>query len=139
MKFSFISLVVIFFISQIIFAGEKDLDSLVNNAVNISLNHLENSVKEIGDSELYSSYGTKDLRWKLVKRDDWTSGFYAGCLWYAYEFSSNPEFERWARKWTESLEEEKLNQYTHDLGFKFMCSYGNGFRLGKIENKNKSS
>ena len=137
MKFSFISLVVIFFISQIIFAGEKDLDSLVNNAVNISLNHLENSVKEIGDSELYPSYGTKDLRWKLVKRDDWTSGFYAGCLWYAYEFSSNPEFEGWARKWTESLEEEKLNQYTHDLGFKFMCSYGNGFRLGKIENKNK--
>jgi unsaturated chondroitin disaccharide hydrolase len=137
MKFSFISLIIVFVISQSTFAGSDDLDSLVNNAVNVSLIHLRNSVKEVEDSTLYPSYGTKDLSWKLTKRDEWTSGFYAGCLWYAYELSGDPGFEKWAREWTESLEEEKLNHYTHDLGFKFMCSYGNGLRLGKDVDQDK--
>jgi unsaturated chondroitin disaccharide hydrolase len=112
------------------FCGGR-LDSLVNNALKVSLVHLERSINEVRDAALYPTYGTPQLRWKLRKSDDWTSGFYPGCLWYAYEISSNPRFEQWARQWTASLEREKVNPQTHDLGFKFMCSFGNGLRLGK--------
>ena len=70
------------------------------------------------------------LSWKLKGSDDWTSGFYPGCLWYAYEASGDTRFEHWAIAWTASIEHEALNRDTHDLGFRFMCSFGNGLRLG---------
>jgi unsaturated chondroitin disaccharide hydrolase len=116
--------------SQPLFSGER-LDSLVNNALRVSLVHLEKSIDEVRDTSLFPTYGTPELKWRLGKADEWTSGFYPGCLWYAYEISHDLRFEGWARQWTNSLEVEKLNAQTHDLGFKFMCSFGNGFRLGK--------
>jgi len=66
---------------------------------------------------------------KTVKSSNWVSGFYPGCLWYVYEYSNNPAFRTSARNWTESLESNKYNTSTHDLGFMMYCSYGNGFRL----------
>ncbi|MGA9294868.1 MAG: glycoside hydrolase family 88 protein [Ignavibacteriaceae bacterium] len=134
-----------FFLTCIIFsmllsgntaAGEKP-DSLVNNAVKVSLIHLERSVKEVGSDTLYPAYGTKDLRWQLKGSADWTSGFYPGCLWYAYELSDDIRFENWAREWTVSIEDEKYNPDTHDLGFRFMCSYGNGLRFGSEIDRKK--
>jgi unsaturated chondroitin disaccharide hydrolase len=113
------------------------LDSLVSNALKLSLVHLEHSISEVGDTTLYPTHGTSELRWKLRGADDWTSGFYPGCLWYAFEISKDPRFERWARQWTAALEPEKLNTETHDLGFKFMCSFGNGLRLGNGSNAGK--
>lgn len=110
------------------FAGTR-LDSLADNALRIALRHLELSVTEVGDSSLYPTHATPGLKWKLRKADDWTAGFYAGCLWYAYEASRDHKFEAWARRWTESLDKEKDNPSTHDLGFKMFCSYGNGLRL----------
>jgi unsaturated chondroitin disaccharide hydrolase len=111
--------------------GGESLDSLVQNAINVSLAHLERSVIEVRDTTMYPTYGTKDLKWQLRNAGDWTSGFYPGCLWYAFEMSRDRRFERWAREWTASLESEKADTGTHDLGFKFMCSYGNGLRFGK--------
>lgn len=112
------------------FAGNK-LDSLINNAIKISLIHLANSVKEVGDTSLYPTYGTKDLKWQLKTSGDWTAGFYPGCFWYAYKLSGDQRFENWAKQWTASLAEEKNDTTTHDLGFKFMCSFGNGIKFDK--------
>jgi hypothetical protein len=122
-----VSIILFLFLSKSFAEGE--IDSLTNNAVNVSLTHLGNSIKEVKDTLLFPTYGTKDLKWQLKPADDWTAGFYPGCLWYAYELSSNDHFKYWAKKWTSSLEKEKDNPNTHDLGFKFMCSFGNGFKL----------
>jgi len=65
----------------------------------------------------------------LVPSSDWTSGFYPGCLWFAYELSDNSAFITPARHHTEILEKEKDNGTTHDMGFKMYSSYGNGYRL----------
>ena len=132
---SFSIVAVIIFLFIILFphkvcAGENKLDSLVNRTIKISLIHLENSVKEINDTTLFPTYGTKQLKWILKPSDDWTSGFYPGCLWYAFKLSKDPRFEQWARQWTSSIAQEKNNTETHDLGFRFMCSFGNGLRLG---------
>lgn len=121
------------------YAGQP-LDSLVNNAVKISLNHLENSVKEVRDTTLFPTYGTKDLKWQLKSADDWTSGFYPGCFWYAYKLSGDQRFEHWAKQWTSSLEEQKYNSQSHDLGFKFICSYANGLKFdSSLEESNYKS
>ncbi len=65
----------------------------------------------------------------LVRPGDWTSGFYPGCLWYAWEIYGDSSFLQAAKSHTEILENEKLNGTTHDMGFKMFCSYGNGYRL----------
>jgi unsaturated chondroitin disaccharide hydrolase len=109
-------------------AGEN-LDSLTGHAVHVSLARLARSTVELADSSLYPTYGTRDLRWKLGRASEWTSGFYAGCLWYAYALSGDGRYARWAERWTASLESEKVNKETHDLGFKFFCSFGNGLLL----------
>jgi len=64
-----------------------------------------------------------------VPSRDWTSGFYAGNLWYMYEYTKDKKWEQAARRWTKGLEKEKWNKTTHDLGFILYCSYGNGLRL----------
>lgn len=103
-------------------------DSLVQNALRVSFKHLESSVIEVRDSTRFPSYAPHDLQWSYFNSGGWTSGFYPGCLWLAYELSGRNEFREWARTWTAGLEKEKRNTNTHDLGFMFCCSFGNGLK-----------
>jgi len=64
-----------------------------------------------------------------VSINDWTGGFWPGCLWYVYEFSKDEKWKIEATKWTESLEKNQYNTSHHDIGFMMYCSYGNAFRL----------
>lgn len=70
---------------------------------------------------------------KLVASKDWTSGFFPGELWYLYELTKNDKWKQEAIKFTASIEKEKLNGGTHDMGFKIYCSFGNAYRLTKSE------
>ncbi len=65
----------------------------------------------------------------LVSPKDWTSGFFAGELWYLFELTGNKKWAAQAENYTIPLESEKMNAGTHDLGFKMYCSFGNGLRL----------
>ena len=107
------------------------LDALVDDVIKVSLVRLERSTVEVGTPNQYPTYGTPQLKWQLKSSADWTSGFYPGCLWYAWALSRDHRFEAWAGQWTAAIEQEKLNSETHDLGFRFMCSFGNGVRLGR--------
>jgi len=66
---------------------------------------------------------------ELVPPRDWTSGFFAGELWYLYELTAKSERLAQAKTYTAKLELEKSNATSHDLGFKMYCSFGNGYRL----------
>lgn len=68
---------------------------------------------------------------QYVKSTDWTSGFYPGCLWLMYELTKNKDWKKQAKLYTEKIEAEQFNNSNHDIGFKIMCSFGNGFRLTK--------
>ncbi len=65
----------------------------------------------------------------LVNSKDWCSGFFAGELWYLYEFTGKPEWKEKAIPFTTAMEGEKSNGGTHDMGFKVYCSIGNAYRL----------
>jgi len=110
-------------------AQDNSLDAIVEHAIRASVAALRNAVEEVEDRTKYPTYGTKDMRWKLAASSDWTSGFWPGTLWYAYELSSDNDFKRWAVEWTRGIEGQKANLKTHDLGFRFGCSFGNGLRL----------
>ncbi|HEX5651433.1 MAG TPA: glycoside hydrolase family 88 protein [Chitinophagaceae bacterium] len=66
---------------------------------------------------------------KLVASRDWTSGFFPGVLWYLYAYTGNPEWKKQAELYTASIEKEKFNAGTHDMGFKIFCSFGTGYHL----------
>ncbi len=59
----------------------------------------------------------------------WTSGFFAGNLWYMYELTGDEKWKDEARKWTEVLDPVKYVTNDHDVGFMINCSYGNGLKL----------
>lgn len=62
-------------------------------------------------------------------REDWTSGFFPGTLWYIYEYSKNDAWKQEAEKFTEALDSAQFVKWHHDVGFMIQDSYGHGFRL----------
>ena len=77
------------------------------------------------------AYPTADQMGKrrLCSVYDWTSGFYPGSLWYAYELTGNDTLKTWAIQYTNLLNPVRYYTGTHDLGFMVNCSYGNAKRL----------
>jgi hypothetical protein len=68
---------------------------------------------------------------RLVGPADWTSGFVAGSFWLIYEHTQDAAFRSAAEARTTALAGEQDTTSHHDLGFQFMSSYGNGYRLTK--------
>lgn len=68
--------------------------------------------------------------WRYVDYKDWTSGFWAGQLWYAYEFDDKPEWREAAERFTSELKPLAYEPVIdHDLGFQIFNSFGHGYRL----------
>lgn len=82
---------------------------------------------------------TIDKKGNLVLVDSrwWTSGFFAGSLWYLYEITKDPEFRELARNMSNRVEREKFTTSNHDVGFMINCSFGNGLRLTNQESYNE--
>lgn len=106
---------------QLVYAFQV-IDSVIANESCHSLN---------GATKLLVSPRSLDEkgRLKMVVSRDWTSGFFPGELWYMYEYTKDPKWEKHARMFTDNLEEQKTTKTTHDLGFIMYCSFGNGLRL----------
>ena len=64
---------------------------------------------------------------------DWTSGFFPGSLWYAYELTGDEKLKEEAVKFTNLLNPVRYYDGTHDLGFMIGCSYGNALRLSPAD------
>ena len=108
----------------------EPLDNLVDKTIIASLSALEMAVGEVRDTSRYPTYATRDdLKWRTSSSGNWVSGFWPGCLWYASVLGGDSRFEEWARSWTSGIEKEKYNPNTHDLGFRFMCTFGNAIRF----------
>lgn len=64
---------------------------------------------------------------------DWTSGFFPGSLWLAYQLTGDTELEEQAKRYTNMLLPVSKMTDTHDLGFMAGCSYGNALRLAPAD------
>lgn len=76
-------------------------------------------------------------KWTQIPKKDWMSGFFPGVLWYIFENTKDANIGLQARKWTQSIEQQKFLTSHHDIGFMMFCSFGNGMRLQPAE-KDKS-
>ena len=110
----------------------------------------KNALKTSSYQLLYMAEQLKDVQGKayfprtlkangnyaMGRAQDWTSGFYPGSLWLAYEMTGNEDLAKEARKYTNRLEEIQYYTGNHDVGFMMFCSYGHALRL-KPEQKDK--
>ena len=60
---------------------------------------------------------------------DWTSGFFPGSLWYAYELTGDKDLKTQAVRYTNMFNSVRYYKDNHDIGFMMNCSYGNALRL----------
>jgi len=87
---------------------------------------------QLGSKKFFPRSLTEEGKISFVASQDWCSGFFPGCLWLMAELTQDSGWQYSAAKYTRLLENEQWNGGTHDMGFKIMCSYGNG--LKQIEN-----
>jgi unsaturated chondroitin disaccharide hydrolase len=118
--------------AAILFAGcaaEADLD--VNKNLDYCLKQATKTVNSLTDSsQIPRSIANGKNEWRLVNYRDWTSGFWPGILWYAYEYSKDDQWKSQATRFSKALYPlVDSAAIDHDLGFQVFCSIGNGYRL----------
>lgn len=113
---------------KIISDSEKQT-SLMIEQISQSKKQWAEDVQNKKKPEVVSPRTLSEGKLVLVPGRDWTSGFFSGVLWFLYELTGDKSWQEQARIFTASLENEKYNAGTHDMGFKIYCSFGTGYRL----------
>ena len=123
---------VIFYASLLMLCScvkEKETAIMVKNGFERAEQQLSAQLQNIPEPTEYPRTINKQGTLKTTKKNDWTEGFYPGCLWYVYEYNKSEDWKREAIKWTEALEPLKKLTNHHDIGFLMYCSFGNAYRL----------
>ncbi len=106
-----------------------NLDKLIKDCEN----QLKIAVPKLTDLTKHPRLIDTDKKeWKEVGNHKliWTSGFYPGVLWYAYDVTGNERWKNEAIKRTEVFEDFKNITEHHDIGFMMFPAYGNGYKIG---------
>jgi rhamnogalacturonyl hydrolase YesR len=112
---------------------EKENQLDIEKIISIAEKHYSNAIKENTDLSKIPRSIEISGKTRYAGPDDWTSGFFPGCLWYLFENTGDEKWKEAAIRWTENLESQKYNKGTHDVGFMIYCSFGNGLRLTNEE------
>lgn len=70
---------------------------------------------------------------EYIPKEDWTSGFFPGTMWYMYELTGDKKWMDLGVKYTEDLDSVKYLKWHHDVGFMINCSFGNAYKATKDE------
>ncbi|MCR2006249.1 glycoside hydrolase family 88 protein [Bacteroides acidifaciens] len=109
------------------------------NAVETSgrqLLYMAEQLENVPDTACFPRSVKEDGSYRLENAKDWTSGFYPGSMWLAYDLTGDEVLAKEARTYTNRLEDIQYYTGNHDIGFMMFCSYGHALRL-KPESKDK--
>lgn len=109
--------------------GKSDAEFSADTALEKSVKEYMPLIKMDKPEGKPSARCTKDGVVQFVVPEDWTSGFYPGCLWYLYEYSKDDYIKSQADATTHALEKAIHYRGNHDVGFRVYCSFGNAYRL----------
>ena len=108
--------------------SDDQIEAYVNSILEFYSDKYGQYLTEVDDSTRFPRT-VRDEEVVYTGSSAWTSGFFPGILWYLYKDTGDDSFKDAARKWTNSLYQEKNNTSTHDIGFIMNCSYGLGFKF----------
>lgn len=105
-----------------------DIDTLYRKeyweeAIQYPLEKIRGNIDCFGS--LYPSPASVSRIYRLIPNEDWTSGFWNGMLWQAYQYSGETVFRDAAERLLPDYQErlrERLHIDTHDLGFLYVLS-----------------
>lgn len=120
---------------------KTDAPEWFENAVktsNSQLLYMAEQLKDVPDTACFPRSTKPDGSYRLENAKDWTSGFYPGSMWLAYELTGDEILAEEARKYTNRLEDIQYYTGNHDIGFMMYFSYGQALRL-KPEPKDKQT
>lgn len=109
------------------------------NAVETSgrqLLYMAEQLENVPDTACFPRSVKEDGSYRLENAKDWTSGFYPGSMWLAYDLTGDEALAKEARTYTNRLEDIQYYTGNHDIGFMMFCSYGHALRL-KPESNDK--
>jgi unsaturated chondroitin disaccharide hydrolase len=104
-------------------------DSVLDAALRWAGHQMRISATALDPANGYPRSTRADGSWEQQSYRQWTSGFFAGTLWYLYQDSHDSAWRALAEKWTDGLEPAKTMAGTHDLGFMIFDSFGHGYLL----------
>jgi unsaturated chondroitin disaccharide hydrolase len=107
---------------------QADFETNVNETLAFAAARFRATADAIPDTTLFPRSAGNDRTWHLVEKDDWTSGFFPGCLWLIYEATNDPYFFHEATRRTNVLEPAAGNSDTTGIGCIFGPSFGSAFR-----------
>ncbi|TNJ46034.1 glycoside hydrolase family 88 protein [Tamlana fucoidanivorans] len=110
--------------------NEDKIIGIVSNQYDI----LYDSVENRESKKRYIPRSIENNEIKFVSSHDWTSGFYAGSLWYLYDLTGQNKWKERALKYTLKLDSVKYYTGNHDIGFMMESSFGNAM---KFDSSNK--
>jgi unsaturated chondroitin disaccharide hydrolase len=107
----------------------QNVDSLLSYGLDFARQQVAASVHEVADPSRFPRATATDGSWITKSAGSWTSGFFPGCLWFMFESTGADSFRTSAELWTQEMEDEQNDTGSHDVGFKMLGSFGQGFRL----------
>ncbi len=111
-------------------AAVGEISSIIERALTGAAEKLRRSATTLDPANGYPRFvSASGGSWQQQSATQWTSGFFAGTLWYMYQLARQPEWKDLAERWTEGLESNKSITTTHDLGFMIFDSFGRGYLL----------
>lgn len=111
---------------------EKSLEEIKQKTIEVAETQY-NKIGDLYELQLIPRTHYEDGRLRTVSPYDWTSGFFGGSMWYMYELTKEFEWREKAINYTEILDTIQWYSGNHDVGFMINCSYGNGYRIGGVE------
>lgn len=120
-------IILILFVFNPVYSQSKDENFYKKNIKLAEYQYLKILKTKTNTSQIPRTVSKGELR--SVDIYDWTSGFFAGSLWYLYELSGKTFWKKEAILHTEILAPIQFWSGNHDVGFMINCSYGNGLRL----------
>lgn len=92
--------------------------------------------------EMYPTPATFDNKYKTIDNIEWTTGFWTGMLWLAYEYTNDQKFKNLADKNVDSFKyriDNKIEVDHHDMGFLYSLSCVASYKLTGNENAKEAA
>lgn len=113
---------------------EREICQIIDETVKVAEQQIGFQTKLIEESgKILNPRTTYKNEVEYIPKDDWTSGFFPGSMWYMYDLTGDEKWIDLGVKYTEDLDTIKYLKWHHDVGFMINCSYGNALRVTKNE------
>lgn len=111
---------------------EEKIDALAERVFNVASQQVKLMCSQLGPEAL-PKHVAPDGSFRTSVWRDWVSGFFPGTLWYVYCYTGNEEYAQLAKVQTQKVAPAQFMTTNHDVGFMVNCSFGNGLRIGGVE------